>query len=173
MIPTEAMIPTGGGWRRVSLLAGAGGLAFWTANLAISLTPVAADYRAALSIAYLPMLAEALFGGLIIGFGVSYCLLRFFDEIPARGPLLKSLLLSGIGFAAVTILIEVPAKFLAPTNDALRYFLIGAAINGVRILALGAVIGLLGGRLSGRRSDRPSDRRSGRPRGQAPSSGTR
>jgi hypothetical protein len=32
----------------------AGAAAFWLVNLAISLTPVAADYRAALSISYNP-----------------------------------------------------------------------------------------------------------------------
>lgn len=38
-----------------------GGVAFWAANLAISRTPIAAEYRAALSISYLPMaLVEAL-----------------------------------------------------------------------------------------------------------------
>ncbi len=39
-------------------LALAGGLGFWVANFAISLTPIAAEYRAALSIAYFPMLLE-------------------------------------------------------------------------------------------------------------------
>ena len=62
----------------------AGGLGFWVANFAISLTPIAAEYRAALSIAYLPMLLEALVGGVMIGFCVSYCLLRFFDKIPEQ-----------------------------------------------------------------------------------------
>ena len=33
-------------------------------NLAVSLTPVAADYRAALSISYVPMLVEAVIGGI-------------------------------------------------------------------------------------------------------------
>ncbi len=52
---------------------GLGGAAgFWVTNFAISLTPIAAEYRAALGITYLPMLGEALLAGLIIGFGVSY-----------------------------------------------------------------------------------------------------
>ena len=38
-------------WKKVALLTVAGGLGFWVANFAISLTPVAAEYRAALSIA--------------------------------------------------------------------------------------------------------------------------
>ena len=126
-----------------------GGLGFWVANFAISLTPIAAEYRAALSISYLPMLLEALLGGLIIGFCVSYLLLRFFDKIPTKNPILKSVILSFIVLIVVTMLVEVPAKFLTTTSDALRYFLIGAIFNGLRILALGIVIGYLYGRLKG------------------------
>jgi len=40
----------------------AGASAFWVANLAISATPMAADYRAELSIPYIPMLVEAAIG---------------------------------------------------------------------------------------------------------------
>ena len=137
-------------WRNVLILAVAGGLAFWLANFTISLTPIAAEYRAALSISYLPMLLEALLGGLIIGFCVSYSLLRFFDRIPTRNPILKSVILSFIVLVIVTMLIEVPAKLLTTTSDALRYFLIGAMFNGLRILALGVVIGYLYDRLNGR-----------------------
>lgn len=135
-------------WRKLPILAIAGGLGFWIANFAISLTPIAAEYRAALSIAYLPMLLEALLGGLIIGFCVSYCLLRFFEQLPTTKPILKSVLLSFIALIIVTLLIEVPAKFLTPTSEALRYFLIGALFNMVRILALGVVIGYLYDRLT-------------------------
>ena len=127
----------------------AGGLGFWVANFAISLTPIAAEYRAALSISYLPMLLEALVGGLIIGFCVSYCLLRFFDKIPTMNPILKSVIISFITLISVTMLIEVPAKFLMTTSDALRYFLIGAVFNILRILALGIVIGYLHDRING------------------------
>jgi len=134
-------------WRKASILAMGGGLGFWVANFAISLTPIAAKYRAALSISYLPMLLEALLGGLIIGFCVSYSLLRFFDKIPTKDPILKSVILSFIVLIVVTMLIEVPAKFLTTTSDALRYFLIGAIFNGLRILSLGIVIGYLYGRL--------------------------
>jgi predicted tellurium resistance membrane protein TerC len=96
------------------------------------------------------MLLEALFGGLIIGICVSYSLLRFFDNIPTKNPILKSVILSFIVLITVTMLIEVPAKFLTSTSDALRYFLIGAIFNGLRILALGIVIGYPYGRLKGR-----------------------
>ncbi len=133
-------------WRNVFVLAVAGGLAFWLANFAISRTPIAAEYRAALSISYLPMLVEALVGGLIIGFCVSYFLLRFFDKIPAKDPILKSVILSFIVLIIVTIPIGGPSSFLA-TSDVLRYFLIGTIFNVIRILALGIGIGYLYRRL--------------------------
>jgi hypothetical protein len=136
-------------WRKVVILAVVGGLAFWVTNFAISLTPIAAEYRAGLSISYFPMLLEALVGGLIIGFGVSFFLLRFFDKIPTKNPILKSVILSVIALIIFTILLEVPAKFLTNTNDALHYFLIGALFNALRILALGLVIGYLYKRLYG------------------------
>jgi branched-subunit amino acid ABC-type transport system permease component len=135
-------------WRKVSVLAIAGGLAFWFANFAISRTPIAAEYRAAMSISYFPMLLEALVGGLIIGLCVSYFLLRFYDKIPTRNPILKSMILSFIVLIMVTILIGGPSNFLA-TGDVLHYFLIGTTLNLIRILALGIVIGLLYEKLPG------------------------
>ena len=134
-------------WRKASALAVAGGAGFWLANFAISRTPIAAEYRDALSISYLPMLLESLLGGLIIGFCVSYCLLRFFDKIPTGNPMLKSLILSFIFLIIVTILIEVPSSLLTTTSDTWRYFLIGAMFNVLRIFALGIVIGYLYKRL--------------------------
>jgi hypothetical protein len=133
-------------WKNVFILAVAGGLAFWLANFAISRTPIAAEYRAALSISYYPMLLEALIGGLIIGFCVSYFLLRFFDKIPTKDPILKSAILSFIVLIIVTISIGGPSSFLA-TGDVFRYFLIGTIFNVIRILALGIGIGYLYRRL--------------------------
>jgi hypothetical protein len=127
----------------------AGGLAFWVVNLAISLTPIAADYRSALSIAYLPMLLQALVGGFLIAVGVTSCLLRFHDTIPGRSPVLKATLLSLLALVLVTMLLEVPAKFFTPTPHAIRYFLIGTAFNVLRILALGIVVGRQFRRLGG------------------------
>jgi hypothetical protein len=127
-----------------------GGVAFWVANFAISLTPIAAEYRAALSISYYPMLLESLLGSLMIGFCVSYFLLRFFYKLPTKNPIVKSVLLSFIVLIMVTMLIEVPAKFLAPTSDALHYFLIGTLFNVIRIPALGIAIGYLYSKLNGR-----------------------
>ena len=136
------MTQSTGLWRKALVLTIAGGLAFWVANFAISRTPIAAEYRAALSISYLPMLLESLVGGLIIGFCVSYLLLRFFDKIPTKTPILKSVILSLIVLVIVTILLQGPAGSLT-TSDPLRYFLIGTMFNFLRILALGVVIGYL------------------------------
>ena len=133
-------------WRKVLVLAIAGGLGFWVATFAISLTPIAAEYRAALSIAYLPMLVESLVGGLVIGFCVSYLLLRFFDKLPTKTPILKSVVLSLIVLVLVTILLQGPASSLT-TSDDLRYFLIGTVFNVLRFLALGIAIGHLYARL--------------------------
>jgi hypothetical protein len=130
-------------WRESLILAIGGGLGFWVTNFVISLTPIAAEYRAGLSITYFPMLVEALAGGLIVGFSVGFSLLRFFDKIPAKNPILKSLTLSAIALIIVTILLEAPAKFLTNTDGALHYFLIGVLFNVLRISALGIVIGYL------------------------------
>jgi hypothetical protein len=138
-----------GAYKKALILAIGGGLAFWLTNFAISLTPIAAEYRAGVSISYFPMLLEALVGGLIIGLGVSFFLLRFFDKIPTKNPILKSVILSFIALIIVTILIEVPSHFLTPNSDPMHYFLIGAMINILRILALGIVIGYLYKRLYG------------------------
>ncbi len=148
MKPVVAVPPNaiGGTWGRVAKLGIGGGAAFWLANLAISLTPVAADYRAAVSIAYLPMLGEALAGGLIIGFGVAYCLLRFYDRLPTTNPVLKSLVLSLTALVVLTVLIEVPAKIGLATGDALHYLIVAAVFNVLRFSALGTAVGLLAGR---------------------------
>jgi hypothetical protein len=129
-------------WRMVLVLAAVGGLAFWVVNFSISRTPIAAEYRAALSISYFPMLIEALIGGLIIGLGVSYFLLRFFDRIPVKDPILKSVILSSIALFIVTILLGGPSSYFA-TGNVLRYFIIGTTFNVIRILALGVAIGIV------------------------------
>jgi NhaP-type Na+/H+ or K+/H+ antiporter len=87
-----------------------------------------------------------LIGGLVIGFCVSYFLLRFFDKIPTKNPILKSVILSFIVLIMVTVLLGGPSSFLG-TGNVLRYFLIGTIFNVVRILALGIAIGYLYRRL--------------------------
>jgi hypothetical protein len=135
-------------WKNVFILAVAGGAAFWLANFAISRTPIAAEYRAAMSISYYPMLLQALIGGLLIGFCVSYFLLRFVDRLPTQDPIVKSVILSFIVLVVVTLLVGGPSNFLA-TGDVLRYFLISTTINIIRILALGIGIGWLYKKLNG------------------------
>ena len=129
-----------GGWGRVVRLTVVGGLAFWVANLAISLTPIAAEYRSALSIPYVPMLVGALVGGLLIAVGVSWALVRQPAALPKKSPIVQAVLLSLIALVIVTVGIELPSKVLMKSADPLRYFLIGAAFNTVRILALGLAI---------------------------------
>lgn len=137
-------------WRSVAWLAGGGGVAFWVVNLGISLTPVAADYRAAVGISYLPMLLEAVAGGLIIGLCVSYGLVRFFPSIPTNSPISKSLVLALVALVVVTVVIEAPSKLLVPVTDAWRYFLIAGIFNALRIAALGLVVGWVFQRIQGR-----------------------
>jgi hypothetical protein len=133
-------------WKKALVLTLIGGLAFWLANFAISLTPIAEEYRAAMSISYYPMLLESLIGGLIIGFWVSYPLLRFFDRIPAKDPILKSVILSSIVLVIVTILLGGPSSFYT-TKSVLRYFIMGTIFNVIRITALGIAIGYVYKRL--------------------------
>jgi hypothetical protein len=130
-------------WKKTLILTFMGGLAFWLANFGISLTSIAAEYRTALSIAYLPMLVEALLGGLLIGFCVSFVLFRFFGKIPGRSSILKSLVLSLFVLIIATVFLGIPSSFLTLTDNALRYFLIGVIFNILRISALGIVIGYL------------------------------
>ena len=137
------MTRQGGRWRTTIRLAIGGGLAFWAATFAISLTPIAAEYRSALSIAYLPMLGEALAGGLIIGLVTGYSLIRLHHVFPDKSPVLTSVLLSVAALTTVTLLIAVPSTFLLPTEDALRYFLIAGLFNAIRIPALGVAMGYL------------------------------
>lgn len=143
-------------WKKAFVLTLVGGLAFWLANFAISRTPIAAEYRAAMSISYYPMLLESLIGGLIIGLLVSYPLLRFFDKIPVKNPILKSVFVSLIVLVIVTILLGGPASFLA-TNNVVRYFIIGTVFNVIRILALGLVVGYLYDKLKGRFENEGND----------------
>ena len=113
-----------------------GGVAFWAANFAISRTPIAAEYRGALSISYYPMLLAATVGGLMIGFCVSYFLLRFFDWIPGRHPIFKAWILS----FSVMVFIEVLSALGDPSHTSI-YLLLDTGMNAPRFLALGLAIG--------------------------------
>ena len=134
-------------WKNVLGLAVAGGLAFWVATIAISLLPIAAEYRSAFSKANTQMVwAASLPAGLIIGCCVSYSLLRFFDKIPTKDPILRSVIISLIALVMMTILNLVPHGFLGQ-RDILHYFLIGMMLDAPRFLLLGIVIGCLYRRL--------------------------
>ena len=118
-----------------------GGVVFWAITFAFSLLPIAAEFRDALSISYVQMiLVESLIGGMIISCGLSYILLRFFDKIPSKNPILKSVILSFVALGIVSILVGVAAS---RTSDALHIFLIGVTLNIPRFLFVGIVIGYL------------------------------
>src|SRR5665647_627285 len=109
-------------WRKIVVLAVVGGLAFWAISIATSLLPFAADYRVARWSAE-TVWVGSLPAGLIIGFLMSFFLVRFFDKIPSKNPILKSLILSIIALVIGAILLEAPSSF--GTSDALYYFLFG------------------------------------------------
>ena len=122
-----------------------GGAAFWAITIAFSMIPIAAEFRAALSISYVQMiLVESVLGGMIISCGLSFFLLRFFDKIPTKNPILKSVILSFVVYVIVIILLGVAAS---RTSDALYVFLIGVTFNMPRFLFVGIVIGYLYQRL--------------------------
>src|SRR5674476_710993 len=124
-------------YKRLYTLTVAGGVAFWAITIAFSLLPIAAEFRAALSISYIQVvLVESLLGGMIIGCCVSYFLLRFFDKIPTKNPILKSEILSLVALVIALIMVQVAASRLGP-SDALHVFLIGAMLNVPRFLFLG------------------------------------
>jgi len=133
-----------------------GGVVFWATTFAFSLLPIAAEFRAALSISYIQMiLVESVLGGMIISCGLSFFLLRFFDKIPTKNPILKSVILSFVVYVIVMILLGVAAS---RTSDALYVFLIGVTFNMPRFLFVGIVIGYLYKRLYGSESLRQSDK---------------
>ena len=132
-------------WRKIVVLGVVGGLAFWAITIAISLLPIAAEYRAAESISNIQAVwVGSLLVGLIIGFFVSFFLLRFFEKIPTKNPILKTVILSFVLYVISLILLGVAAS---RTSDALHIFLIGAALNVPTFLILGIVIGYLYKRL--------------------------
>lgn len=141
--------PTRGRWRAPAL---AGAAAFWLANLAISVTPVAAAYRSALGIAYLPMLLEAAVGGLVLGVAVAFPLVRYPARIPGAGPLSKAVLLGTVALVLVTVGLELPSKLSSGVDEPAHWLLVATVFNVIRILALAVTIGLVAGAGSPRRS---------------------
>ena len=134
-------------YKKLFKLTISGGAAFWAITFVFSLLPIAAEFRAALSISYIQMiLVESLIGGMIISCCICYFLLRFFDKIPTKNPILKSVIPSFVALFIVLILVQVAAS---RTSDALHVFLIGAVLNLPRFLFVGIVIGYAYKRLYG------------------------
>jgi uncharacterized membrane-anchored protein len=125
--------------KKLLMLAATGGAAFWITDFIIAVSPITAQYQAGFSISSLPVaLVEALAGGLVIAFYVSYFLLRFFDRIPGKNPIHKALILS---FSAMAI-IEVLSALANPAHASI-YLLLDTGMNVPRFLALGLVIGYI------------------------------
>lgn len=125
--------------KRLLTLTTAGGAAFWVTDFLMAISPIAAAYKAAFSFSSLPVaLAEALAGGLMIAFSVSFFLLRFLSRLPGKNPIAKALMLS---FGAMVI-IEVLSTLGDPTHASV-YLLLDTGMNAPRFLALGLVIGNL------------------------------
>ena len=129
-------------YKKLSKLTIGAGAAFWAITIATSLLPIAAEYRSASSFSHSEVLIGSLPAGLFIGFCVSYALIRFFDKIPARNPILKSIILSVIALVIASVVPFV-------RSDSLHYFLVGAALDVPRFLLLGIVVGYLYKRLYG------------------------
>jgi hypothetical protein len=136
---------------KVLILTLGGGVVFWVTTIATSVLPIAAEYRAAFSNwSIRTVWIDSLPAGMIIGCCVSYSLLRLFERLPARDPILKSVILSFIALVFATILIDVPRSLLLPgSSDTLFYFLIGIMFNAARFLFLGFMIGYLYKKLFG------------------------
>jgi hypothetical protein len=120
----------------------AGGGAFWLTTFGTSLTPFGAEFRAVSSTAYAVVIVGALLAGLFLGYCVSYCMLFYFDRIPAKNSILKSLILS----FTVLIIIQTLATLLHHSNT-VDYFVISTVTNIPRFLSLGIFVGYLYGRL--------------------------
>ena len=133
---------------RRSILTLSGGAAFWLSNLAISMTPIAAEYRLALSISYVPMLLEAAVGGLLVAGAVALLFTRFPNRVPGRGPLSQATLLAVVGLLLITALLEAPTKLGAELAEPGRWLLVATVFNTIRFLALGVTIGLIAKRAS-------------------------
>jgi NhaP-type Na+/H+ and K+/H+ antiporter len=129
---------------RVAKLTIGGGMVFWAVTLVSSFLPVAGQFRTALSIPHILVLVASLPAGLFIGLGVSYCIVRYYDKIPAKSPILKSVILSLIALVIVEAGIT-----LTRLSDTLYYIAVGAALDVVRFLLLGVSIGYLYKRLYG------------------------
>lgn len=134
-------------YKKLCQLTFVGGIIFWITTIITSLLPLAAEYRAAYSNWSIQTVwVNSLLAGMIIGCCVSYFLLRFYEKIPAKDPIQKSLIVSTITLIIAIMMIDVPMLFDEP-SAAFYYFLIGVMFNSVRFLFLGFGIGYLYKRL--------------------------
>ena len=125
--------------KKLLKLAVAGGAAFWVTDFLVAVSPIAAAYKAAFSFSSLPVaLVEAVAGGMVIAFSVSFFLLRFFSRLPGKNPIFKALILS---FSAM-VSIEVLSALGDPAHASV-YLLLDTGMNAPRFLSLGLVIGYL------------------------------
>ncbi len=143
--------PTYKFYTKVLILTIGGGFIFWATTIATSLSPIAAEYRAAYSNWSIQTVwVDSLLVGIIIGGCVSYSFIRLFEKTPTKNPIQESAILGFVALAIATILIDVPRSFFLPgPSDALHYFFIGIMLNVPRFLFLGIVIGTLYKRLYG------------------------
>jgi len=132
--------------KNLLMFTAAGSAAFWIIDFVISVSPIAAEYKAAFSISSLPVaLVEAFAGGVVIALCVSLFLLRFFDRIPGKKPIFKALILSFF----IMVIIEVLSALGNPAHASV-YLLLDTGMNTPRFLALGLVIGYLFDKQKGR-----------------------
>ncbi len=131
------------GFTKLLKLTMGGGGVFWATTIAISLLPIAAEYRTAFSKANIQTVWMAsLPAGLIIGFCVSYALLR----LQTKTPILTSVIISLVVLVMATSLTLVPQRFLGQ-REVWHYALLGMLLDLPRFLLLGIVIGYLYKRL--------------------------
>ncbi len=122
-----------------------GAVVFWATTVTTSLLPLAAEYRAAYTNWRIQTVwVDSLFAALIIGFGVSYFLLRSLDKAPTKDPVPGAARLGFVALVIATILIDVPRILLTPgTGSGWYYFFVGLMFNAARFLLLGFAIGYL------------------------------
>ena len=125
--------------KKLLKLAVAGGAAFWVTDFIMAVSPIAAVYNAAFSFSSLPVaLVEALAGGMVIAFSVSFFLFRFFSRLPGKNTIFKALILS----FSVMFIIEVLSALGDPAHTSV-YLLLDTGMNAPRFFSLGLVIGYL------------------------------
>lgn len=78
----------------------------------------------------------SIFGAFVIGFMVSFYLVRYYDRLPGDGPISKSVIVS---FLVLFILGGLGTLF--QLNDAMDYFLVSVLYGAPSYFALGIVLG--------------------------------